>query len=294
MKIIDESVLNFSKDNIPKAVIDPGETLIFRAEDCFGNAVQDETPMKDIDLEYSNPAAGPVYVKGAHKGDVLKVEILNIDLNDHGVTCTFDHCGPFQDANEARTRIIPLHDNVASFNNISWTVDPMVGVIGTCPEEGAVPCGYAFNLGGNMDCNVITIGSTVYFPVEVDGALLQMGDIHASMGDGELTGTGIEVQGDIMVRVSLIKNFELNYPVVETNDSWYVCASDQRLEPAFRKACAELRRILSNAYEWDYTDVAMYITLRGKMGINQACMDDDFQSVRVGVPKVAGQPALVK
>ena len=67
----------------------------------------------------------------------------------------------------------------------------MVGVIGTSPAEGEVPCGYAFNLGGNMDCNLITVGSTVYLPVEVPGGLLQMGDIHASMGDGELTGTGI-------------------------------------------------------------------------------------------------------
>ena len=294
MKIIDKSVLNFTKDNRAEATIEPGETLVFRAEDCFGNAVQEELPMGDINLEYSNPAAGPVYVSGAVKGDVLKVEILDIDVNDHGVVCTFDHCGPFQDKNEIRTRILPIENGVTRFNDIEWFVEPMVGVIGTTPAEGSVGCGYAFELGGNMDCSVITAGSTVYLPVEVEGGMLQMGDIHASMGDGELTGTGIEVQGDITVRVSLIKGFPLNWPVVETKDSWYVCACDQRLEPAFRKACDEIRRLIANAYSWDDTDVALYMTLRGKMEANQACMDDDFQSVRMGIPKTPGKPALVK
>ena len=294
MKIIDRSVLNFCKDNKPEASIESGETLIFRAEDCFGNAVQEETPMGEISLEYSNPAAGPVYVNGAEKGDVLKVEILDIDVNDHGVVCTFAHCGPFQDKNEIRTRILPLDHGVTTFNDVSWITKPMVGVIGTSPAEGSVGCGFAFELGGNMDCSVITAGSTVYLPVEVDGGLLQMGDIHASMGDGELTGTGIEVQGDITVRVTLIKDFELNWPVVETEDSWYVCTADQRMEPAFRKGCTELRRIVKNAYGWDDTDVALYVTLRGKMEANQACMDDDFQSVRMGIPKSPEKPALIK
>ena len=293
MKIINESVLNFNKDNAPKATIDSGEILVFRAEDCFGNAVQEELPMGHINLEYSNPAAGPVYVNRAEKGDVLKVDILSIDVNDHGVVCTFDHCGPFQDKNEVRTRILPVRNGMTTFKDVSWMTDPMVGVIGTSPAEGSIGCGFAFELGGNMDCSEITAGSTVYLPVEVDGGLLQMGDIHASMGDGELTGTGIEIQGDITVKVTLIKDFELNWPVVETKDSWFVCAADQRMEPAFRKACAELRRLVTTAYGWDDTDVALYVTLRGKMAANQACMDDDFQSVRMGIPKTPGKPGLI-
>ena len=295
MKVVDKSVLRFNGSNKPEATAEPGEVLIFRAEDCFGNAVQEEITMEEANLEDSNPAAGPVYVNGAEKGDVLKVEILNIDLDDHGVVCTFGHCGPFQDKNEMRTRILNIsEEGKTEFKGIEWFVEPMVGVIGTSPAEGEVPCGYAFNLGGNMDCNLITVGSTVYLPVEVPGGLLQMGDIPASMGDGELTGTGIEIQGDIMVRVSVIKNFELNWPVVETSDAWHVCTSDKRVEPAFRLAAAELRRLVAKAYEWDETDVALYMTLRGLMGLNQACMDDDFQSVRMGIPKITGKPALIK
>lgn len=293
MKIIDTSVLKFDKSNAPKATIESGETLIFRAEDCFGNAVQEEIPMGHADLDYTNPAAGPVFVTGAEKGDVLKVEILSIDVNDHGVVCTFEECGPFQDKNEVRTRIMPIKNGKTKFNDIEWDIEPMVGVMGTCPEGEPVGCGFAFELGGNMDSNKLVAGNTVYFPVEVEGALLQMGDIHASMGDGEVTGTGIEIQGDIMVRVSVIKNFELHWPVVETKDAWYVCASNQRMEPAFRKACYELRRLVVNAYGWDETDVALYVTMQGLMEVNQACMDDDFQSVRMGVPKISQKPGLI-
>ena len=188
---------------------------------------------------------------------------------------------------------MPIENGKTKFKDIEWDVHPMVGVMGTCPEEGKVGCGYAFELGGNMDSAKITAGSTVYFPVEVEGALLQMGDIHASMGDGEVTGTGIEIQGDIMVRVSVIKNFELHWPVVETSDAWYVIAANQRMEPAFRKACYELRRLVAAAYDWDYTDVALYVTMQGLMEVNQACLDDDFQSVRMGVPKIPQKPGLI-
>ena len=59
MKVVDKSVLRFNGSNKPEATAEPGEVLIFRAEDCFGNAVQEEITMEEANLEYSNPAAGP-------------------------------------------------------------------------------------------------------------------------------------------------------------------------------------------------------------------------------------------
>ena len=61
-----------------------------------------------------------------------------------------------------------------------------------------------------MDNKLITKGTRLYFPVRVPGALLQMGDVHATMGDAELCGTGIEIAAQITVRVNVLKNFELN------------------------------------------------------------------------------------
>ena len=92
----------------------------------------------------------------------------------------------------------------------------MIGVIGCAPSGPDVIDGYVGSHGGNMDCKLITKGTRLYFPVRVEGALLQMGDVHAAMGDGELCGTGIEIPAEITVRVSLLKNFELHWPVLET------------------------------------------------------------------------------
>ena len=64
-----------------------------------------------------------------------------------------------------------------------------------------------------MDSRKITKGTTVYLPVRVPGGLLAMGDVHAVMGDGEVCETGVEINADIQVRIRLIKNFELNWPV---------------------------------------------------------------------------------
>ena len=46
--------------------------------------------------------------------------------------------------------------------------------------------------GGNIDCKDLVAGTTLYLPVNVDGALLYLGDGHAAQGDGEVGGTAIE------------------------------------------------------------------------------------------------------
>ena len=142
---------------------------------------------------------------------------------------------------------------------------------------------------------MITKGSTVYFPVEVAGALLQMGDLHASMGDGEITGTGIEIPGEILVRTRLIKQFELNNPVTEDKGFWYVNTYNVDLGDGIREALTEMQRLVSNAYGWDVTDTALYFTLQADVQINQSCLDGELgNSIRVAVPKTTTKPPLIK
>ncbi|MFR4802011.1 MAG: acetamidase/formamidase family protein [Eggerthellaceae bacterium] len=68
-----------------------------------------------------------------------------------------------------------------------------------------------------------------------------MGDVHAAMGDGELCGTGIEIPAEITVKVQLVKNFELHWPVLETHDKWYVNANAPKYDEALMngsKSCS--------------------------------------------------------
>jgi len=288
MKIIDKSVYNFSKDNAPFANADPGEILLFKTMDCFSNTItKEEQLVLNLDYTVANPAAGPVYINGAEPGDVLVVDILDIQVADQGVTCTTPGCGPLSDDMEVRTRVVKITNGVADFNGVKFPIDPMIGVIGTAPDGEPVADGFPGNHGGNMDSKLIKKGARVYFPVRVAGGLLQMGDLHATMGDSEICGTGIEIRGEIMVKTALIKNFELNWPVTETATHWYVNACAHEFPEASKLASKELQRLICDAYGWDKTDAYCYMSIQSDLEINQACKPCAVELiVRFGTPKL--------
>lgn len=296
MKVIDKSVWEFSKDNAPIAQIESGEILLFRSRDCFNGQIQREDQLvHDLDLTKANPAAGPVEILGAKPGDVLAVDILDILVDQVGFACSMKGIGPLSHKSEVRTRVIPVEDGVVSFNDIKWLAEPMVGVIGTAPKEDSVACGYSGDHGGNLDSKHIKKGARVYFPVRVDGGLLQMGDLHASMGDGELCGTGVEISGDILVRVSLIKDVELNWPLTETDSFWYVNTTGSSYEEALVPAAEEIGRLACKAYGWDMTDFFIYLSLQGETALNQGVYPSShpMHSLRVGIPKLADKNRLI-
>jgi amidase len=288
MKIIDKSVYNFSKDNEPFVTADPGELLLFRTMDCFSNTIHTEEDLVlNLDYTIANPAAGPVFINGAEPGDVLAVDILDIQVADQGVICTVRGCGPLCDDMEDRTKVVKITDGVAEFNQVKFHIYPMIGVIGTAPEGEPVADGYPGNHGGNLDSKRITKGVRVYFPVRQTGALLQMGDLHATMGDAELCGTGIEIKGEILVRATLIKQFELHWPVTETATHWYVNACAPEYPEALKRASKELQRLICKAYGWDKTDAYLYMSVQSDVEINQACKPCEVDLIlRFGTPKL--------
>jgi len=290
MKIIEKSVYNFSKNNPPIETADPGEILMFKTMDCFSNKITSEDIlMPDVLYGYdvANPAAGPVYINGAEPGDVLVVDILDVQVADEGTIATDCVCGPLHDRSEIRTKKIKIKDGMADFNGVKFPVDPMVGVIGTAPDGDDVIDGYPGAHGGNMDSKIIKKGARVYFPVRVEGALLQMGDVHATMGDAELCGTGIEIPAEITVKTSLIKNFKLNWPVTETATHWWVNACASNFDEALKNASVELQRLIMDQTGWDETDAYMYMSVQSDVQINQACVPCEVPMIlRFGTPKL--------
>ena len=292
-------IYDFGKDNAPEANCDPGTIVHFVTQDCFGGQIKTEADHEEnIDFTHTNPATGPLYVNGAEQGDVLAVDILDIQTASHGVIATIEGFGALWKTCELRTKIVQVRDGVVYFNDVTWPADPMIGVIGTATPGDPVPSGYSFCCGGNMDSRKIRKGATVYFPVQVEGALLAMGDVHASMGDGEVCETGIETAADILVRVRLIKQFHLNWPVTETADAWYANTNGRTCDIAIQRGYEELQRLLMHAYGWDATDTTMYISVQGILEANQAVLDqnetdEEGDTFRVGVPKLAGKPRLI-
>lgn len=292
--MIDSVVYAFSADNKPVHHAALGSELIFKTKDCFSNKIKTENDLiTGFDYNEANPASGPVFIEGVDAGDILVVDILDIKVGDQGVITTLPGCGPLHETQETRTKVVHIKNDKALFNDIEIPISPMIGVIGVAPKDKPVACGFPGRHGGNMDCRFIQKGVRLYFPVNVAGALFALGDLHAIMGDGELCGTGLEIAGEVKVRVNVIKNTPLEWPVLETKDTWYTIASDHEYPVALKYASTQIQQLISKAYGWDLTDCYLYLTIQGNVEICQACKPCAIELVvRIGVPKRADKPLL--
>lgn len=293
----EQFVYAFEPDMKPVATVKPGELIKFITDDCYGSQIQKKTDVcGGIDWEHTNPATGPVYIEGAEPGDAVAVDILDIRTADQGVTIPLDDCGPFGDRTENRTYILKLKDGKVYWEEkgMVWPYKTMIGVIGLAADK-KIPTGWVGNHGGNMDSNIITKGVTLWCPVRVKGGLLAMGDLHASMADGEMCGNGIEVCGEVIVRVRLLKNFKLNWTVTETEDAWYVNTCGATCDEAIREGYIEMHRLLMDAYDMDLTEANTYMSIQGMLAANQACLVSEAggDSFRTGTPKVLNMPPLI-
>ena len=211
----DTKVHKMWSENVPAARAKSGDTVRFETLDCFGGQLKSEDELLGgLDWNNVNPATGPLFVEGAMPGDVLKVEILNIELGNHGVMVGAPGegitgnvvCGEV-------TKILPVEDGIIKFNDkLSFPVSPMIGVIGTAPKGEGIDTGTPDSHGGNMDCTQIGAGTVLYLPVNTEGALLAMGDLHAKMGDGEVEVCGVEIAGVVTVKVTVLKDCKLPTP----------------------------------------------------------------------------------
>ena len=101
---------------------------------------------------------------------------------------------------------------------VELPLNPMIGVIGVAPAGESVPCGTPGDHGGNMDTIGIREGAILRLPVFVKGAYLGLGDLHAAMGDGEVSVTGLEVFGEVDLDLSLEKGASLPCPLLHDGD----------------------------------------------------------------------------
>jgi amidase len=264
----------FGADQSPVADVWPGETIVFETLDAAGGrirSVEDGLTVL-VPRELGNPATGPVRVVGAKPGDTLAVTIIDIRLGAQGYSrfragggvITFELRPPF-------AKIIPIRDGIVHFSErVRFPARPMVGVIGAAPAGAPVHSFYPGPHGGNLDVNAIAVGATVYLPVAVPGALLAIGDVHAHMGDGELTGGGIDIPAEVEVRVDLRSGLGWPGPVVETPDAWCTCANAPTLPEAVRLATSRMATLLAGALGMSREEAFVLIGCAGDARIGQA------------------------
>ena len=275
--------LGDSKENAVK--VQQGEILEFHTRDCFNNQIDSEDYVMDVlDWDHINPATGPVYVEGAEKGDVLKVEILDIKLDDMGTMCCLPENGVLgADITENQIKKVPVKDGKAIFNQFSLPLNPMIGVIGVAPENESVPCGTPGRHGGNMDNTKIAKGATLYLPVFHDGAYFGCGDVHACMGDGEIMVSGVEIGAVVKVKLTVIKGVSIDNPRLEDAENIYTIASSEDIEKAIYTATKDMCGILQKNLGYTLNEAGMLMSAAGNLQFCQVV--DPERTVRMAMPK---------
>jgi amidase len=282
----------------PALTVDRGDLVRFEAVDTERGRINSERDLVSLEsvgeqnVSGGNPATGPVAVRGATVGDILVVSVEHIDLEPRGWACAFPGIGPLRSRiDRERTWIMDIKETSVCRGELEVPLRPMVGTIGVAPESGTIGNDFPGPHGGNLDNRYIRPGAIVYLPVRQPGALLALGDLHAAMGDGELTGSGLEVSGIVTTRVDLIPARALRWPVVETDDAWYVHGAGSTWTDAAALACDQAAEMLEREWGMTPTEVPLYLTLAGDLGVCQACQPSPFPVVlRLGVLKSVGVP----
>ena len=267
-------VYSFDGAQPPAATIDAGAEICFETWDARTGTVQSERDLLDRPHPKGpNPATGPVAIRGAAPGDALIVEILDISLGSLGYTGIRPGQGILGHLiGDYRTKIFQIHDGMVQFNDrIRFPIRPMVGVIGTAPAGGAVGNLHPGPHGGNMDHNDVRVGARVHLPVFVPDALLAIGDVHASMGDGEISITALEICGEVRVRVDLAKGAGIARPRIEFPDCWITTGDGPAVGDAIRVACAEMATLLQQDLGLSVEDAYMLLSIRGDVRVSQCC-----------------------
>lgn len=275
----------FSKKHEPAYFAELGEAVAVETMDCYDGQVQDSSTLRgDFDRSRLNPATGPIYINGIQKGDTLCVEVLSIETGNFGIMMAAPGLGPLgAHVTDSTTKILPIRNGQIEFaESLKLPVRSMIGVAGVAPAEGEISTALPGEHGGNLDTKDIKAGNKLYLPVFADGALAAFGDLHAAMGDGELSGTGVETSGVIGLRFTkapiLIEN-----PLVEDADFLYFLASAKSYEEAIDTVLYQTAKQLADWLRLPFDDG--YRLLSAVCDLRFSQIVNDLVTVRVAVPK---------
>jgi amidase len=279
----------FDKTLEPVAAVKPGDILCLETEDSHDGTIKSEADRYYTEKFRPNPATGPIAVEGAEPGDALALEILEIRPGPLGYTTirpTWGLITGVVDRSQARILLVEGEDVVFA-PGIRFPIRPMIGTIGVAPAGEAVGNMYAGPHGGNMDNNDVAPGATVFLPVYVPGALFGLGDVHASMGDGELSGGGFDLPSEVVLRVGIRKGLPLRWPRVERDGKIITMAAHADALETMRIAVAEMASILQEKLSLTQADALMLLSVRGDV---QVCTCHNHPqagfTMRVSFPKL--------
>lgn len=285
------------KNTPPILEVEPGEKFTAAVQDA-ANGILREDPTKLLPRDFApysskvpiwaNPLCGPLYVKGAKPGDALVVTIHKISKITDGITYTLPAAHHFtglhgwEDCDEMYAGVIKHEGSKGTWqygsHKYSWNLKPFIGTIATAPQWEVLSSvvtsfGSAAACGGNMDCQDVREGAKVYLQSYNEGGLLFFGDVHASQGEGEVTGVANEVAAEVTLSCDVVKNKALNNVRLETPESLISIYCYRPLEEALRRALKDLILWLEEDYGMEKREAYVLASICPEFKINvyQVC-----------------------
>ncbi len=263
----------------PLLRVKPGETFEIETWDASSGyfkspedkAIPGKRPGFDRSPPQANPIGGPVFIEGASRGDTLRVTIEQIQVEPYSWVAVGPRRGPrgestrFPDCSTEYTTKIFKHtpgpsgttvDGTLHFSDrISWPITPFVGTLGVAPDrEVTTSIDGQGDWGGNLDIRDVAPGNAVLLPVYHEGALFYLGDVHASQGDTEFTGTAAETQSTVRLKIEVVKGKKVPFMRIEKPESIIALDFYRPLEVAVETATIRLIEWLVGDYGFKAVD----------------------------------------
>lgn len=273
----------FDAGNKPACRVEPPCRLVFETCDCLhGQITDEETRLENLDFNRVNPASGPVFIEGAEPGDALRVVVKELRLADTGVMVTTPGAGLLPDVVKGKTLLSRIDKDYFTFKGLKLPLSPMIGVIGVAPQGAPVSCGVPGAHGGNMDTTGIAAGAVLYLPVFVPGGLLAVGDLHAAMGDGEVSVSGVETAGEAALQMELKKGMNLPWPLLRTGTELCFLVSAETTDEALALSARCMNDLLTEKTDLDADEALMLMSACGQARISQVV--DPLKTARFCMP----------
>ena len=283
----------FNHQDTPLLSITPGELIAIETDDAGSGYFKAESDLAipsqragfDRNPPMANPIAGPIFVEGAERGDTLIVHIDSIEVDTYSWIAIGPIRGPLGDSarwpelsGEYTTKIFKhslgpsgtTKDGELRFNNkIRWPITPFIGTLGVAPDrEVTTSIDGQGEWGGNLDVRDFAPGNQVHLPVYHSGGLLYLGDVHASQGDTEFTGTAAETRSTVRLRVELLKQQTPEWIQIVKPDSIVFINAARPLEVAVETATLHMINWLVRKVGWTPQDAYCFVSTCPDFRIN--------------------------
>jgi acetamidase/formamidase len=283
----------------PRLTISAGDTVHLSCLDSTGSQVTPGTSLEDflaIDRGRVHALTGPIWIDGAEPGDVLEIQVLQVEHLGWGWSSVMPGFGFLQEKfREPYLFHWALDPQVSrSLGPAVVPLRPFCGVMGVAPgEDGEFRTRPPGNFGGNMDVRELCTGATLYLPVLNAGALFSAGDAHAAQGDGEVCINGIECPAEVSLRFHVHQRQPLSGPLLESAesrtpdapaDAWIVVESNPDALQAARAATERMVELL--VARWSFSPIQAYLlcSVAMKLRISQV-VNEPMITVSAAMPK---------